>query len=108
MVNFEESIRLYKGLKDNLCTFMGGTVFEIGDVKIFVSGKDGLGGLIEEWLGVWARKNKYNIESANTSGRSQEFLFLRLEMLKYLSGKDGQEKMGTRSPTSTLVQNKIC
>jgi type II restriction enzyme len=32
-----------------------------------------LGGLIEEWLGVWAKKNNFNITDPKENGNSQEF-----------------------------------
>ncbi len=43
------------------------------NIKIEVQGKDGLGGLIEEWLGVWAKKNNFNITDPKENGNSQEF-----------------------------------
>ncbi|MBT7605963.1 MAG: hypothetical protein HN583_09800, partial [Kordiimonadaceae bacterium] len=52
-----ESKRLYEALRNNLPKLLGGTLFKMGDISIDVEGKDGLGGLIEEWLGVWAIKN---------------------------------------------------
>jgi type II restriction enzyme len=68
-----EANKIYKELLNQLTTFKGGTSFKIGDIKIAVQGKDGLGGLIEEWFGVWAKKNKFNITSSKENGSSQEF-----------------------------------
>jgi hypothetical protein len=68
-----ESKRLYEALRNNLPKLLGGTLFKMGDISIDVEGKDGLGGLIEEWLGVWAIKNNFLVNSANVSGQSQEF-----------------------------------
>jgi type II restriction enzyme len=36
-----------------------------------------LGGLIEEWFGVWAEKNNFNITDPKENGSSQEFPTLR-------------------------------
>lgn len=73
MTYHSESIRLLRALEQELPNLVGGTLFRIGDVQIAVEGKDGLGGLIEEWLGVWARQNSFLINSANSQGQSQEF-----------------------------------
>lgn len=69
----EESIKIYEALLKNLDSLQGGTVFKIGDVSIKVEGKDGLGGLIEEWFGVWAEKQGFIIKNPKKEGGSQEF-----------------------------------
>lgn len=69
----DESIRLFDALKKNLPNFVGGTLFQIGDVSIQVEGRDGLGGLIEEWLGIWAIDRGFLVKSAKSLGQSQEF-----------------------------------
>jgi len=51
----------------------GGTAFTIGDITIDVKGKDGLGGLIEEWFGVWAEEKDFKITNPKKLGASQEF-----------------------------------
>ena len=68
-----EANKIYKELLNQLPTFKGGTSFNIGNIKIEVQGKDGLGGLIEEWLGGWAKKNNFNITDPKENGNSQEF-----------------------------------
>ena len=68
-----ESIRLFNMLEADLSKLVGGTLFQIGDISIEVEGKDGLGGLIEEWLGRWATDKGFIIKSANSYGQSQEF-----------------------------------
>lgn len=69
----EEANKIYKELMKQLPSFNGGTSFKIGDIEIAVQGKDGLGGLIEEWFGVWAKTNRFNITDPKKNGRSQEF-----------------------------------
>ncbi len=69
----EECIKIKNALLSNLSTLKGGTIFTIGDISINVEGKDGLGGLIEEWFGVWAEKQKFNIINPKKEGGSQEF-----------------------------------
>jgi type II restriction enzyme len=68
-----EANKIYAELLNQLPTFKGGTSFNIGNIKIEVQGKDGLGGLIEEWFGVWAEKNNFNITDPKENGSSQEF-----------------------------------
>lgn len=68
-----ESIHLFNTLKLNLPNLVGGTLFKIGDISIQVEGRDGLGGLIEEWLGIWAINRNFLVKSAKSFGRSQEF-----------------------------------
>ncbi len=68
-----EAEKIYKELMKQLPKFKGGASFNIGNIKIEVQGKDGLGGLIEEWFGVWAKQNKFNITDPKESGSSQEF-----------------------------------
>ncbi len=68
-----EANKIYDELLNQLPTFEGGTSFNIGNIKIDVQGKDGLGGLIEEWFGVWAKENNFNITDPKENGSSQEF-----------------------------------
>lgn len=68
-----ESIKILETLQRDLSNLKGGTIFKIGDVSINVTGRDGLGGLIEEWFGVWAKKNEFKIKNPKDDGRSQEF-----------------------------------
>lgn len=68
-----ESEKIYNKLQDDLDQLCGGTIFSIGDTSFSVVGRDGLGGLIEEWFGVWADKNGFNIHNPKLLGQSQEF-----------------------------------
>lgn len=66
----QESIGICNALQQEIGNLTGGTLFQIGDISIKVEGKDGLGGLIEEWFGVWAVQRGFNIKN---SGSSQQF-----------------------------------
>jgi len=68
-----EAIRIKSSLLKNISNLKGGTLFSIGDISIEVEGKDGLGGLIEEWFGVWAENQGFNIKNPKKEGGSQEF-----------------------------------
>lgn len=68
-----ESQKIYDTLIKDIAKLKGGTIFSIGDVSIDVEGKDGLGGLIEEWFGAWAEKQGFNITNPKKEGASQEF-----------------------------------
>lgn len=68
-----ESVKMVKLLNLSLSNLYGGTVFSIGDTSIEVLGKDGLGGLIEEWFGVWAERKGFKIKNPKKEGSSQEF-----------------------------------
>ncbi|MDO4223965.1 MAG: NgoBV family restriction endonuclease [Acinetobacter sp.] len=65
-----ESIRIYDKLVSIKETLTGGTHFRLGDVSVNIEDKDGIGGLIEEWFGVWASQNGFLIHKT-TAG--QEF-----------------------------------
>jgi len=69
-----ESTKIYNKLIKILPTLTGGTQFTLAGATVQVEGKDGLGGLIEEWFGVWANNNKYNIHNPKSAGgASQNF-----------------------------------
>ncbi len=68
-----ESKKISDLLVKNISSFKGGTLFSIGDITISVTSKDGLGGLIEEWFGVWAEENGFNITDPKKNGGSQMF-----------------------------------
>lgn len=65
-----ESIAIFEQLQSIKHTLTGGTHFRLGDVALQIEGKDGIGGLIEEWFGVWAEQNGFVIQKAIAS---QEF-----------------------------------
>lgn len=67
------SKQLLKTLKQEKDKLVGGTKFRISDIELNVKGKDGLGGLIEEWFGLWASTNKFPVFNPKTSGNSQTF-----------------------------------
>ncbi len=67
------STDLLNHLKRELPSLQGGTTFNIGQISIEVEGKDGLGGLIEEWFGRWAEANNYAVFDPKKLGNSQKF-----------------------------------
>ncbi|MCV6638239.1 NgoBV family restriction endonuclease [Candidatus Albibeggiatoa sp. nov. NOAA] len=69
----KESVRIHKTLLVELDSLKGETTFRIGNISIQVEGKDGIGGLIEEWFGIWADKHRFNITNPKKQGSSQEF-----------------------------------
>ncbi len=74
MINYHnESQKIYENLLSIKDTLTGGTVFSLGDVSIDVEGKDGIGGLIEEWFGIWAIKNGFIIEKTLASQEFPDF-----------------------------------
>lgn len=73
MNNYNEvSFEIYTALTNKIETtgLVGNTVFNLGDITINVESKDGIGGLIQEWVGIWASNQGYNIRTSDTS---QEF-----------------------------------
>jgi type II restriction enzyme len=68
-----ECIKCRDLLLSNISSLVGKTIFQIGNISVDVEGKDGLGGLIEEWFGIWALSNKINITNPKKDGGSQEF-----------------------------------
>ncbi len=68
-----ESLKIKESLINSLAELRGETVFRIGDTSINVEGKDGLGGLIEEWFGIWAKNKGFIINNPKKNGSSQEF-----------------------------------
>lgn len=72
--NHPVSLSIYKKLLEDLPTLSGGTQFRLGTISLEIEGKDGLGGLIEEWFGAWARSNGFDIYNPKVEeGTSQEF-----------------------------------
>ncbi|MEA1989423.1 MAG: NgoBV family restriction endonuclease [Pseudomonadota bacterium] len=67
-----ESQKMHDKLASDL-PLRGGTKFTIDNAEINIEGKDGLGGLIEEWFGVWAQNQGFNIINPKKLGSSQEF-----------------------------------
>ena len=72
--NHPESIAIYNKLMAVLPTLSGGTQFKLGSIILAIEGRDGLGGLIEEWFGTWATTNLFNIHNPKANGgASQQF-----------------------------------
>lgn len=72
--NHIESKKIFNQLIADLPLLSGGTQFNLGNISLQIEGKDGLGGLIEEWFGAWASSYKFNIYNPKTEdGTSQEF-----------------------------------
>lgn len=63
----EESLKIYQELDSIKATLVGSTVFQFAGISVNVEGKDGIGGLIEEWVGIWATEQKFNIKKATAS-----------------------------------------
>ena len=68
-----ETIKIYNALNEIKPYLKGETKFTLANLTLKVEGKDGLGGLIEEWFGVWAETQGFNIENPKKNGSSQEF-----------------------------------
>lgn len=81
----KETVKIYKALKAIQSELTGRTQFSLANLTININGKDGLGGLIEEWFGVWAEKEGFNIENPKKNGSSQKFP-------DYYVWNDGEEK----------------
>lgn len=79
----QESARIYDELNRIKSTLTGGTQFQIAGLIINVEGKDGVGGLIEEWFGKWAYQNKFKVFNPKITHSSQEFP-------DYFVGRDGE------------------
>lgn len=68
-----ESMNIFHKLQSIKHTLVGGTNFTLGGIHLQIEGKDGIGGLIEEWFGHWAEINGFNIRNPKKDGSSQEF-----------------------------------
>lgn len=69
-----ESKAIFNKLLTELPSLSGGTLFKLGSISLEVEGRDGLGGLIEEWFGAWAKLNNFNIYNPKVEdGTSQAF-----------------------------------
>lgn len=73
MAYSEESNLIYTKLKEILPTLKGSVSVNLAGINIKVKGKDGIGGLIEEWFGEWAKKNNYTIINPKETDSSQTF-----------------------------------
>lgn len=63
----EESLKIYQKLHSIEASLEGSTVFRFGGIDVDVEGKDGIGGLIEEWVGIWAIEQGFDIKKATES-----------------------------------------
>lgn len=73
MSNHPEAVKIFHKLQTVKSELIGGTNFKLGDISIQIEGKDGIGGLIEEWFGHWAEKHGFNVRNPKKDGSSQEF-----------------------------------
>ena len=80
-----ETVSIFQRLQEIQPNLKGGTKFTLADFTIQVNGKDGLGGLIEEWFGRWAEKEGFNIEDPKKYQSSQTFPDY------YVWGQDGKK-----------------
>jgi hypothetical protein len=51
--------KIYRRLLKQKNALQGGTVFRLGELAITIKSKDGVGKLIEEWLGIWMMDNGF-------------------------------------------------
>lgn len=68
-----EALKIFSKLQSIKTTLIGGTNFKLGEISLQIEGKDGIGGLIEEWFGHWAQQNGFNVRNPKKEGSSQEF-----------------------------------
>ncbi|MFW1941801.1 NgoBV family restriction endonuclease [Acinetobacter junii] len=68
-----EALKIFEALNAVKDSLVGRTNFTLGDISIQIEGKDGIGGLIEEWFGYWAEQNDFNVRNPKKDGSSQEF-----------------------------------
>ncbi|OTG91762.1 hypothetical protein B9T24_15725 [Acinetobacter sp. ANC 4654] len=73
MLYHEEASEIFNELQSVKHTLVGSTKFQLGNISLQIEGKDGIGGLIEEWFGCWAEQNNFNIRNPKKDGSSQEF-----------------------------------
>lgn len=64
------SLSMYENLQLELPNLVGGIQFGLGGISFNIQSKDGIGGMIQEWVGVWAKHRGYNIVEQS---ESQEF-----------------------------------
>jgi len=67
-----ESIKIKDELVRQKSSLKGGIKFSLGRYSVQINSKDGIGGLIEEWLGIWCDSNGFNIRRPRL-GTSQTF-----------------------------------
>lgn len=94
----QESIGICNALQQEIGNLTGGTLFQIGDISIKVEGKDGLGGLIEEWFGVWAVQRGFNIKNSGSSQQFPDFFIGQDDSFLEIKTFDG-----TKSPNFDLA-----
>ena len=67
------SLEIYNHLIEIKHTLVGRITFELGDTSVQVDRKDGVGDLLEEWLGKWIVENNYDCYSANKEENHKTF-----------------------------------
>lgn len=67
------SLKALELLKSEKPLLVGGTKFKISNIEIDIGSKDGLGGLIEEWFGLWSLQKGLAVHNPKNLGNSQTF-----------------------------------
>ena len=67
-----ESVKIRDKLLRKISTLKGGIEFSLGDISVKITSRDGIGGLIEEWLEMWCQHHGFCIRRPN-HGSSQTF-----------------------------------
>lgn len=67
------SLSMYEELQLELPNLVGGIQFGLGGISFNIQSKDGIGGMIQEWLGVWAKNRGYNIVEQSVSQEFPDF-----------------------------------
>ena len=68
-----ESIKALQHLDKIKQDLGGGTLFTLGELSVEIKGKDSIGNLIQEWLGVWFINNGYNITRGDKTQEYPDF-----------------------------------
>lgn len=71
-----EALKIFEALTTVKDSLIGGTNFTLGNISIQIEGKDGIGGLIEEWFGHWAEQNGFNVRNPKKMEVAKNFLII--------------------------------
>lgn len=69
----QTSVLIYDHLSRVRESLVGGTSFTLAGLTVDIQGKDSIGNLIQEWLGVWLIQNGYNIAAGDASQDYPDF-----------------------------------
>lgn len=67
------SVLIYDHLSSIRESLVGGTVFTLAGLTVDIEGKDSIGNLIQEWVGVWLTENGYNVVRGDASQEYPDF-----------------------------------